>query len=392
MVLVCLDKEVVSSEEETVNQLDLDHRAGRLSVRGDSRTGGHTADLEEIEEREVEELSSLRETEKSAVKSGSSGYPVSVCREVFSIVDDLGGLGVIENNREIEYKDVEIKHEIPDFIELPKNRCESVKSFDVRCVDCGFESVYRYGDCDDPRCFVDHVSWSKKQAFDTALRLLKGCKSTDDKVWHLTLSPPENSDDRTTVRNEEYLEEILKEGYDLLKDHGLSGGVAVLHYGPEKNDQGVGKYLPGGEYRPHIHIFAHGERPKGPWENRRGPWIIKTLNSGLPVEKDFQFLKRGLVYQLSHALRRQGHHSLRWFGDWSYSSAGWGDRKELRREALRKDWIQESEEIDGFEVVAECPKCGGSMVKKSVRDRTGSVESTEFIQYGTKGPPHNRPL
>ncbi len=322
-------------------------------------------------------------------KSGDSGVYPAYCREVFSIPKGLEGLGVVENNREIEYKERGIKHEIPDFVELPKNECRGLSSFDVVCTNCGYESKFRYGSCDDPKCFVCHTEWAKKQAHKTALRLLKGCKSTEDRVWHITLSPPENGDNRDLPRGEEYVDDIIEESYDLLKDHGVSGGLVITHYGPEEGRSGVDKYLPEGEYRPHLHIFGHGERPTGPWESDRGDWIVKTLNNGESVEdEDLGFLENGLVYQLSHSMRRAGKHTIRWYGDWSYSVSDWGCEEDIRREAVRKGWYEEGcEEIDGFEVVCKCPKCGGEMVRKVIRDNTGCVEDTEFITYNFKGPP-----
>lgn len=325
-----------------------------------------------------------------------SGY-APYRREVFHYVSKMEGMGVVKKGVEIDYKKLEIEHEIPGWVELPKNECGGLSSFKVRCVDCGYESRMVHGKCDDPKCFVCHVKWSKKKAFDGALRVLEGIrqmklKGVSGDPWHFTMSPPENADGKTVPRSEKYVDDIIKEVYDLCKKNGIVGGLLVVHYGPERKDNGWEKYLPKGGYRPHIHVYGYGKRPRGPWFNKRGMWVVVTLNDkkdgdgnvieeGRPIERDFGFIRNGLQYQFSHAMRRVGRHAIRWFGEWSYSK-GIGTKKELEAVGLRQGWI-ERKTRNGCDVICKCPECGGDMINPTVLDTNGMV----WVNVRGKPPP-----
>ena len=149
-------------------------------------------------------------------------------------------------------------------------------------------------------------SWISRESNKSASRLEHYQNMTNQESKHIILSPPEYLLNKP-------IPEVIKEAYKILKNLNAKGGCLIVHpFRAYKQTLLDGKIKLVWFPRLHFHVVGFGWLGNTAENYRRSGWVVK--NKG---ERDSNY---GTIrYILSHAGIKKRQHTLRWFGDLSYS-------------------------------------------------------------------------
>ena len=224
---------------------------------------------------------------------------------------------------------------IPSWVQLPHGEeCEH-QWVTMWCKNCGVavEVKRHFNRCQLPTCPSCHSVWTADQADRMTARLWHGKKFVKGRVWELMVMPPRGVVEPTP----DAVESFLKRVYAIGKEHGMSGGNAVVHYEMRESP---------GEWRPHAHLLGYVVGRWTPGPSSEG-WTIKFNRIG-PGKDD---LRDKSAYEVGHCLRRPGKHAVRWWGSASYSAWKNPTKDELKRMGLEPQRGR------------VCPTCGAPLME-----------------------------
>lgn len=210
------------------------------------------------------------------------------------------------------------------------------------CDECG-EPQFGRSRCDQRGCSSDWGSWSRRRAEKVTERLAAARHLADDnldkRAIHAVFSPPEGS-----IRSLTGVQRGYNDAYDLAKEQGVRGGVAIFH-GFRLTGEAVQLFSEAtgrGEWEgkkwkfvrehdrnwrslvywsPHYHIVGLSRDFKANKPDEQGGWVAKRIRSlepfNLTRSKGYEDMIGLTMYQLSHATfeTRSSSDCIRWFGD-----------------------------------------------------------------------------
>ena len=195
-----------------------------------------------------------------------------------------------------------------------------------------------------PRCWI---SWANVRAHEITAKIAYARRAgyTRGRPWHVIIRPPKGTIGFTWAE----LAAFRTLCYKIARAHGIKGGVAVIHWGPDKD--------PREPWAPHVHIIGYltGRYKPGPTEQG---WLIKFIKIG---GKDgvYKHVQRVAFYELTHAVRppAQGH-AMTWFGFMA--------NNQMPRPSAEMVASMGLEPSDG----PHCPDCSGKLVSLDCWDYT----------------------
>lgn len=250
--------------------------------------------------------------------------------------------------------------------------------------------------CRNRQCPECWPQWTGEAAGRITRRLaaarLVEADGLDRRLVHTVSSPPEG-----TVRTIEEFQQLKRDGYQLAKEMGVRGGVAVAHGWRVKDhvqeafnrlkdmdesaewpdvdgvDAGIWKWIreKSNDWRkhvywsPHVHIIGLARDVEETGSETREGWVHKRLST-LPAFQlhdtdSYDAMLGNARYILSHATfdPQNSRQSVRWFG--SLAPASFSPQEELTEEQL--DTVEaHTEEVrygdDGGDDEDECCNCG----------------------------------
>lgn len=151
-----------------------------------------------------------------------------------------------------------------------------------------------------PRCWI---TWAIKESHQITAKIAYANRihATKGRPWHVIIRPPRG----TLGFNWKELAAFRAKCYKIAAEHGVKGGVAVVHYGPDKN--------PSRPWAPHVHIIGYLKGRYRPGPTKEG-WTIKFIKIG---GKDgvWKNVQKVAFYELTHAIRPPtSGHAATWFG------------------------------------------------------------------------------
>ena len=199
-----------------------------------------------------------------------------------------------------------------------------------------------------PRCWI---SWANVRAHEITAKIAYARRAgyTQGRPWHVIIRPPRGTVGFTWAD----LSAFRAKCYKIAKRHGVRGGVAVVHWGPDKD--------PNEPWAPHVHIIGYlkGRYLPGPTDEG---WIIKFIKIG---GKDgvYKHVQRVAFYELTHAVRppNQGH-TMTWFGFMANNQMPRPNQQMVAEMGL--------EPSDG----PHCPACATKLVSMDMWDYTDPVQ------------------
>ena len=149
-------------------------------------------------------------------------------------------------------------------------------------------------------------SWISRESNKSASRLEHYQNMTNQESKHIILSPPQYLLNKP-------IPEVIKEAYKILKNLNAKGGCLIVHpFRGYKQTLLDGKVKTVWFPRLHFHVVGFGWLGNTAENYKKSGWVVK--NKG---ERDSNY---GTIrYILSHAGIKKRQHTLRWFGDLSYS-------------------------------------------------------------------------
>lgn len=170
------------------------------------------------------------------------------------------------------------------------------------CPNCEGVVAVPHG-CHDKRCPRCWISWANVRAHEITAKVAYARRAgyTKGRPWHIIIRPPRGTLGFTW--NE--LKDFRTRCYKIAKEHGVRGGTAVIHWGPDKD--------PLEPWAPHVHIIGYLTGRYKPGPTKEG-WIIKFIKIG-GRDGIYKHVQRVAFYELTHAVRppNQGH-AVSWFG------------------------------------------------------------------------------
>lgn len=221
--------------------------------------------------------------------------------------------------------------------------------------------------CQRRSCPQCDAAWSATRAAAVAERLGAYRHTLPDslerRAVHATISPPPGS-----IQSKGDVERLKKKAYDLAKEHGVTGGVAVFHgfriteealevaeaeRDLGRHDYGVWKWVREHErhwrdltyWSPHVHVIGVAPDFEAA-EDRADGYVVRNIRSlsafRIGEEDGYQDMIGATRYILSHATfdSSKSGQCVRWFGE--LAPAAFSPEGELTRTALRR--IQETVE------------------------------------------------
>jgi len=263
------------------------------------------------------------------------------------------------------------------------------------CDECG-EVGFGPSRCEQRGCPDCWWKWSRNRAESAVVRLAAGRyaeeEGIDKRAVHTVASPPPGE-----IRTLTDVQQGFRDAYDLAKERGVRGGVALFHgfrvteeakeeYREEDPEGGIWKWIRGRAeswrsftyWSPHYHIVGLARDVEADEGDRGDVWRFQRIDrqGGRSALLPFRLTDRecydemaGLFrYLLSH-LTFEGDtskDSVRWFG--SLSTAKFSPEEELSEGSLSTIERYAAEVVDGGEVdgedgheeECECPECGAS--------------------------------
>lgn len=255
------------------------------------------------------------------------------------------------------------------------------------CSECGriHHGTHQCGRRSCPDCWG---TWAKDSAFRATVRLQAYRHTQPDgverRLVHTVASPPE----APQTKREFY--EAWSDAYDLAKEKGVEGGVAVPHgyrvteetkeeFRNEDPDVGVWVWLretyedwrDGVEWAPHFHIIGVAPDVEPGDTDADDGWLFKNIRSleryALTNESSYEDVFGAVRYLLSHSTfnKEEGKNVVRWFGSLSTASFGEEARPSegvmdtIERYAEKAtEWSVEEEGEGGGEEDEEDDVCG----------------------------------
>lgn len=213
--------------------------------------------------------------------------------------------------------------------------------------------VSRCQNRDCPSCWG---SWSQTRSEKVARRLgaarYAAESGPDKRAVHFLASPEEGS-----VQSINDVYDMLKEGYDRAKGHGVRGGVAVPHlYRPTDEtkrrfrdinpDGGIWKWIRENDrhwrdqskWSPHVHIIGLARDVAEDNPEEQDGWVLRRLTNlkrfGLRDREGYDHMVGLTRYLLSHAPYEadESKQVVRWFGE--LAPASFSPEEELSAGAL----------------------------------------------------------
>lgn len=171
-------------------------------------------------------------------------------------------------------------------------------------------------------------------------------------LYHVVVSFPPGGGALTVEQAREY----RRVAYQVLRDHWLVGGVAVLHAGREHD----GYALDG----PHVHAVVLGCTIAPGRENEHTP-LGDVVFKVIPFRGDDgevrtwwlrsqREVRKVLSYLLTHCVTAPQFHSLTYFGSLSYNRFA----QSIVEDHIKRGWVEGSESA----AWCRCPYCGSENV------------------------------
>ena len=151
-----------------------------------------------------------------------------------------------------------------------------------------------------PRCWT---TWAIAESHSITAKIAyaRRIAATKGRPWHIMIRPPRGTLGFTWKE----LAAFRAKCYKIAAEHGVRGGVAVVHWGPDKD--------PARPWAPHIHIIGYLSGRYRPGPTKEG-WTIKFVKIG---GKDglWKNVQKVAFYELTHAIRPPSSgHAATWFG------------------------------------------------------------------------------
>lgn len=205
--------------------------------------------------------------------------------------------------------------------------------------------------CDVPTCPRCHYKWAAGESYVMVHQLWWARhEGVRGRIWECIVSPPRGAVGEAPGD----VDAMIRRAYAIAREHGMSGGAAVVHYEMEESP---------GEYRPHAHLlgFVNGRWRPGP--SSEG-WLVKFVRVGGTRDD----VRDKAFYEVSHCIRARGRQAVRWWGS-------------CARNRIKKPSDDDVRAM-GFEprtTECRCPDCGAILEPMDVMDYTSwPPERVEF--------------
>lgn len=228
------------------------------------------------------------------------------------------------------------------------------------CDSCGEPHLGR-SFCENRNCPECWIRWTGSSARRIARRLGAARQAADrglaKRAVHVVAGPPEGT---VTSRREFY--QMIKDGYNLAKDQGVRGGVAIPHgfrvrgvfkqawrsYYRDRVDGGIWKWIRENDlsweeqvyWSPHVHILGVAEDVAENSPDELGGWVCKRARTlerwDIGSVESYEDMIGTARYLLSHATYEpeESKQLMRWFGELSPST--FSPKDELTTEELHR--------------------------------------------------------
>lgn len=201
-----------------------------------------------------------------------------------------------------------------------------------------------------PRCWT---TWAieKSHVITAKIAYARRIRITKGRPWHIMIRPPRGTLGFTWKE----LVEFRARCYKIAREHGVKGGAAVIHWGPDKDSTRP--------WAPHVHIIGYLTGRYKPGPTKEG-WTIKFVKIG---GKDglWKNVQKVAFYELTHCIRpRDQGHAVTWFGFMANNQMATPDKEKIKAMGLDPG--------DG----PHCPCCHTALVPLDIWDYTDPFKPT----------------
>jgi hypothetical protein len=281
------------------------------------------------------------------------------------------------------------------------------------CEKCG-EPHFSTVSCDQRQCPDCWESWRGDRTEGVVRRLAAARRAAGDgldrRALHAVVSPPEGE-----VRSLTDVSQMMRRAYDLAREAGMRGGVAIPHgwrvtdsaereWRASDSDRGIWAWIREREedwrtatyWSPHVHIIGLAREfgPNQPEE--QDGWVVERIRSldewSLTDPDGYEDMARATGYLLSHAAYEPESNtdSVRWWGDLHPSnfspdgdlddgalpSLSEGVYKVIRRYSQEAVGV----DLDEMEEPSECQRDGCSGRRRTIHQATDWLQDREWCE------------
>ena len=261
------------------------------------------------------------------------------------------------------------------------------------CDECA-EVGYAPNRCEQRSCPNCVGEWTRQRAVGATRRLQAGRWAEDDgidrRVVHAVMSPPEGD-----VRTLQQVYDGFGEAYELAKEKGIRGGVAVFHgfrvkeevqkeFQEADPEMGIWRWVRTERpedwrnltyWSPHYHIIGLCRDFEADDPDEQDGWVARRIRSVDPMaalsdRESYRDVVGLIRYLMSHATFESdsSRDCVRWFGELATTkfqpdsevSEGALETIERITEEVVGESVEEEAESAGGEETEECEECGAS--------------------------------